>query len=179
MSALKHKMIEGILTREGGYVNDSSDSGGETNWGITIAVARQYKYMGEMIDLPREKAFNIYSDMYWDVVKANKMISLSEKVTEEAVDTAVNVGTTRAIRWLQRSLNVLNLQGKHYADLVVDGKMGSNTLGALAHFLTTRNEDVLVSMLNSLQGAFYVKLAERREKDEKFIYGWFLNRVVI
>jgi len=119
MTALKHKLIEGILTREGGYVNDSSDSGGETNWGITIAVARQYKYIGEMIDLPKEKAFNIYSDMYWDVVKADKMLSLSERVTEEVVDTGVNMGPPRAVRFLQRCLNVLNLQGKHYADWLI------------------------------------------------------------
>ena len=39
--------------------------------------------------------------------------------------------------------------------------------------------DVLVVMLNALQGAFYVTLAERREKDERFVFGWFANRVRI
>jgi hypothetical protein len=34
-------------------------------------------------------------------------------------------------------------------------------------------------MLNSLQGSSYVEIAERREKDEKWIYGWFKNRVVM
>jgi lysozyme family protein len=177
--SIKKTIIDAIIKREAGYVNDSSDSGGETNWGITIGVARTYGYMGDMVDLPKEKAFNIYSALYWDKVMADKMLSLSEAVTEEVVDTGVNCGTSRAVRFLQRSLNVLNLQGKHYADLTVDGQVGGLTLNALAHFLTTRNEDVLVSMLNALQGAFYVKLAERREKDEKFIYGWFLNRVVL
>ncbi len=33
--------------------------------------------------------------------------------------------------------------------------------------------------LNALQGAFYVELAERRAKDEAFVYGWLLNRVEI
>lgn len=176
---MKKKIIDGIIKREAGYVDDPSDSGGETNWGITVSVARTYGYMGDMIDLTKETAFRIYSALYWDKVQADKMLSLSEAVTEEVVDSGVNVGTSRAVRWLQRSLNVLNLQGKHYADLTVDGQMGGLTLSALAHFLTTRNEDVLVRMLNSLQGAFYVTLAERREKDEKFIYGWFSNRVVM
>ena len=107
------------------------------------------------------------------------MAALSERVAEEVVDSGVNMGTHRAVRFLQRSLNVLNNRGRHYADLTVDGIAGALTLSALAHFLTTRNEDVLVRMLNALQGAFYVELAERREKDERFIYGWFLNRVVI
>ena len=38
-------------------------------------------------------------------------------------------------------------------------------------------EVVLVRALNSLQGAFYVELAEKRQKDEAFVYGWLLNRV--
>ena len=99
---MKKKIIDDIIKREAGYVNDPSDSGGETNWGITVAVARTYGYMGDMIDLPKEKAFNIYSALYWDKVMADKMLSLSEAVTEEVVDTGVNVGTSRAVRWLQR-----------------------------------------------------------------------------
>jgi len=35
----------------------------------------------------------------------------------------------------------------------------------------------MVLALNCLQGAFYVELAEKREKDERFVYGWLLNRV--
>jgi len=35
----------------------------------------------------------------------------------------------------------------------------------------------LYKMLNALQGAYYIELAERREKDEDFIYGWFKHRV--
>jgi hypothetical protein len=27
-------------------------------------------------------------------------------------------------------------------------------------------------MINCLQGSFYIELCERREKDEKYIFGW-------
>lgn len=37
---MKDKIINEIIRVEGGYVNDPRDSGGETNFGITVAVAR-------------------------------------------------------------------------------------------------------------------------------------------
>jgi Putative secretion activating protein len=79
--------------------------------------------------------------------------------------------------FLQRALNVLNSKGKLYPDLEVDGAIGLVTVSALRGYLTERDEDTLVKALNCLQGAYYVNLAERREKDETFVYGWFKNRV--
>jgi len=179
MTDIKHDIISGIITIEGSYSNDPDDSGKETMWGITANVARRFGYNGEMINMTKDQAFEILSKRYWDRISGDEILKLSEAVITEVVDTAVNMGTSRAVRFLQRSLNVLNNRGNRYADISVDGKLGPATLKALEHYLNTRNEKVLVTMLNALQGAFYVELAERREKDEKFVYGWFLNRVVV
>ncbi len=168
-----------ILRLEGGYVNDPSDSGGETNFGITERVARAHGYAGAMRDLPREVAFDIYSTKYWDSVRGDQLVELSEPVAEEVVDTSVNMGPGRAGKFLQRSLNVLNREAQLYADLTVDGDIGPATLRALGGYLATRDADALVRALNCLQGAFYIELAERREKDERFVYGWLKNRVVL
>lgn len=175
----KQSVIDHIISVEGGYVDDPSDSGGETNYGITVAVARASGYNGSMKEMPRYVAEGIYADKYWNSVKADQISRLSEKVAEEVVDTGVNMGVGRAARFLQRSLNVLNHQSRLYADLVVDGSIGPATLTALGGYLGSRDEDTLVKMLNCLQGAFYVELTERREKDERFIYGWFKNRVKV
>lgn len=175
----KEEVINNIIDVEGGYVNDVNDSGGETNFGITVKVARQYGYMSTMRDMPRYIAFDIYGIKYWDAVRADDILKLSEIVAEEVVDTGVNMGVGRAGMFLQRSLNVLNNKEQHYKDIKVDGDIGKNTIVALESYLLHRNELVLSRMLNSLQGAFYVELAERREKDERFIYGWFKNRVVM
>lgn len=178
MSNLKQRIIDEIIRVEGGYVNDPDDSGGATKYGITEEVARQFGYIGPMIDLPREIAFKIYEGRYWTPLRGDDLASLSEAVAGELADTGVNAGTHRASVFLQRSLNVLNKRAKLYPDLEVDGLIGDATLTALSRYLEHRNEIVLVKMLNCLQGAFYVELAERREKDERFIYGWFKHRVV-
>lgn len=177
---LKQHIINQIIGVEGGYVNDPSDSGGETNWGITIAVARAYGYKGKMIDLPRNIAFKIYSTKYWDINRLDDIAAMSEMIAEELADTGVNMGVRRAGRFLQRSLNALNDRGNVYDDIVVDGLIGNGTIKALEFYIRARKEVgllVLFRMLNALQGARYVELAERREKDERFIYGWFKHRV--
>lgn len=161
--------IHNIIKVEGGYVNDPSDSGGETNMGITVSTARSYGYHGEMKDLPYDTAYAIYKAMYWNPVRA---FSMPEKVAEEVVDTAANMGVSRAGKFLQRSLNVLGT-----IELTVDGQIGPATEGALNAYLAKRDESTLIKALNCLQGSFYIKLAEDRTKDKKFVYGWLRNRV--
>ena len=177
MSELKTKIIGRILGVEGGYVNDPKDSGGATNFGITEKVARRVGYRGHMRDLPRGVAFDIYASRYWDTVNADALATISGDLAEEVVDTAVNLGTGRAGEFLQRSLNVLNLGGGLYADLIIDGSIGPDTLSAVQGYAKVRRVEVLIKALNCLQGAFYIDLAGRRAKDEKFIYGWLSQRV--
>jgi len=185
MNELRDRIINDIIDREirpgpdGHYSNDPSDSGGETSWGVTAQVAWKHGYRGEMINMTRAQAFNILVAEFWDEISGDELVKLSERIAEEVADTGVNMGTSRAIRFLQRSLNAANNRGKNYLDLTVDGKAGTLTITALSHYLHTRSEEVMLKMLNSLQGAYYIELAERREKDEKYIYGWFMNRVVI
>ena len=174
---MKSRIINEIIRVEGGYVNDPSDSGGETKYGITAAVARQYGYPGHMAHMPVELAFKIYAEKYWDAVRADDIAALSEPIAEEIVDTCVNMGPQRAGTFLQRALNALNNQGQIYADLQIDGDIGLKTIAALRNYLSRRNAETLAKALNCLQGAFYIELTERREKDERFLYGWLKNRV--
>lgn len=180
MSIIRDRVIKDIIHIEGGYVNDPSDSGKETNFGITKRTARNVGYLGEMKDLPVELARSIYQVTYWDKLRLDYIAGTSVRIAEELMDTGVNQGVEVAGKYLQRSLNVLNNKEKYYSDIVVDGVVGHNTLTAFRDFSNRRTNhgvDVLFRMLNCMQGAFYVELAERRLKDEKFIFGWFLNRV--
>jgi len=181
MSDLKHKIIEDIIAREGGYSNDPSDSGGPTRYGITKRVARANGYHGPMQELPRDLAVRVYSAQYWDRMNLSYVESVSPKIAEEIADTSVNMGTVRAGKFLQTALNALNSGADYYPDLSVDGQIGSKTVSALVAYHDVRGEDgidVLHSMLNCQQGYYYIKLSIAREKDEKYIYGWFRNRVL-
>lgn len=61
----KDDIFNGIVGREGGYVNNPDDTGGPTRWGITQAVARAHGYSGDMRDIPRETAIAILTADYW------------------------------------------------------------------------------------------------------------------
>ena len=174
---LKNKIIDEIIRVEGGFVDDPNDSGGATMHGITEAVARENGYRGAMSDLPRDLTFDIYSVKYWDSVRADDLVVLAEPIAAEVVDTAVNLGSGRASEMLQRALNILNDREGLYPDITVDRNIGPATISALHKYLMVRDVEVFLVVLNCLQGAFYIDLAERREKDESFIYGWFKNRV--
>ena len=57
-------LIDGVIGREGRYSNNPADTGGETMWGITIAVARANGYNGPMKAMPRDVAKSIYMNKY-------------------------------------------------------------------------------------------------------------------
>ena len=96
-------------------------------------------------------------------------------------DTGVNMGPAVAVTFLQRALTALNRNGKDYADLTPDGRVGPTTLAALDTFLKVRGrssgETVLLRALEALQGERYLRLAERRPANEAFLYGWLANRI--
>jgi len=180
MNPIFVSILNRILGIEGGYVNDARDSGGATRYGITEAVARAHGYRGLMRSLPIEMAREIYRVSYWEPVKGDTLANYSEALAHEVFDSAVNCGVGTASKWLQRSLNVLNAQGTHWADIAVDGKIGPATLRSLKALRSrrgTRGISVLVKMLDSLQGQYYISLAERRAKDETFVFGWFDHRI--
>jgi len=178
--SLKEIVIDHIIKVEGGYVNDPSDSGGETNFGVTLRVARNSGYAGKMIDMPREVAFEIYEQMYWDSMYLDEIENYSHELAKEMADTGVNMGIGRASTFLQVALNAFNNEGKYYADIIEDGDIGPGTLLALHSFDEKRGIEgmkILTAALNCQQGAFYLDLTRRRQKDEKYVYGWFKNRV--
>lgn len=177
---IRNKIIDAIIKVEGGYVDDPSDSGGETKYGITIRTARVYGYLDLMIDLPLQVAEDIYRVNYWEKLRLDDIAATNDKLAAELMDTGVNQGTRAAGKYLQRALNILNNRGTYYADVVVDGAIGGKTIVAFNSYIKRRGAmgaRVLLQVLDSLQAAFYIALAERREKDEKFIYGWFLHRI--
>lgn len=174
------QFFDDLMKIEGGYVNDARDSGGATRYGVTEAVARANGWKGAMSALPLSLAKDIYKRQYWDSLRLDDIQNLCPALCLKLADIAVNMGVKQAGFFLQRLLNALNNEGKLYPDIKADGIVGHATIGTLRRFLSVRSqhgETVMIRALNCLQGGFYISLAERRQKDEAFLYGWLQNRI--
>lgn len=167
------------IIAEGGYVNDPSDRGGATNYGITIHTARRYGYRGPMRDLPPATAIEIRRDGYWIPVWGDSLDQLYPSLASQVYDVAINMGPYRAVVFLQRCLNFLNNQATLYRDVSVDGVMGPATWRAAEAYHRRRSGDgegPLMSCVGALQGAKYIAIGEASPSQERFAYGW-LRRV--
>lgn len=174
------KLIDEVIAREGGYSNHPADRGGATNWGITEQVARAYGYRGDMRDLPRTIAAEIYRKRYWTGPKFDQVAAICPEIGEELFDTGINMGPATAGKFLQRALNVLNRGASDYPDIVADGNIGPMTLAAVKSYRAKRGENgeqVLRRAMDGLQCARYVELAEKSVSQEAFLFGWIANRI--
>lgn len=110
------RALEVVLKLEGGYSDDPRDAGGKTNHGITEKVARASGYTGDMRDLTKQTAAEIYKQGYWLNCKCGE---LPYPLSLYVFDCAVNQGSDAAKKLLQAALNVKQ-----------DGLIGSVTLAA-------------------------------------------------
>lgn len=184
---------------EGGYANDPDDLGGETYKGI----ARNYHPLWEgwaIIDAMKQRfamhttagvrhfdaearrdeklqyaVLTFYKAKFWDPWMGDRIAARSKSIALEMFDTGVNMGTGRAVEFLQEALNCLDRNTQR--SLVVDGAMGPNTMGRFLQYVS-REEALIFKMLNVLQGAYYMKRMKQSPTQEKYARGWF-KRVTI
>ena len=176
------QMIDGLLGREGGYVNHPADRGGPTNWGITQDIARKAGFTGEMQALTRDRARAIYWDRFVRAPGIDKLAQRSGKIAAEALDTGVNMGVTWGIVFLQVALNAFNNEGRDWPDLKkLDGDYGPTTDAAFAAYIKRRARDdweaTMLAAMNAQQGHRYLTIVQGNCSQEAFAFGWFRNRV--
>ena len=150
------KAIEKTLVNEGGYVNDPSDRGGETKYGIS---KRSYPSV-DIKNLTEAGAKEIYKRDYWDRLRADEI--KSQKVAFELFDTAVNMGVRTASKLIQGCVGVHP-----------DGVIGNITLQAI----NKTDEELLLLRFKLAKIARYAYLAEKRPANRKFLLGW-INRAL-
>ena len=98
------QLVDALIDREGGYVDNPADKGGPTCFGITEAVARAHGYAGAMRQLPRDEAAAIYRRIYWQRPRFDQIAARCPGVAAELFDTGVNMGPAVAVTFLQRAL---------------------------------------------------------------------------
>ena len=113
------EVLPDLLREEGGWVNDPHDPGGETNLGITRAVYEAWTHQrgADMHHLTPDDVAPIYRVNYW---RASGCDLLPVGVDRIVFDTAVNMGVSRAVKYLQRAAGVAD-----------DGHIGPMTQAAI------------------------------------------------
>jgi lysozyme family protein len=86
-----------LLGNEGGYVNNPSDPGGETRWGIA---KRSYPTV-DIANLSKDAAKAIYLRDFW-----NPLTGVPDVLKFQVFDFAVNSGMQTAVRKLQAAIGV-------------------------------------------------------------------------
>jgi len=152
------KALALVLQHEGGYVNHPSDPGGRTNLGVTQRVWEDY--VGHKVDeaemrsLTKELVAPLYRKEYWDAVHGDKLPCGADYL---AFDFAVNAGSFRCVKTIQRALNI-----------TADGVIGPVTVKAIQD---TNAED-FINNFSAAKESFYRGLTTF----PTFGKGW-LNRV--
>ena len=152
------KSLELVLAHEGGYVHHALDPGGRTNLGVTQRVWEDY--VGHKVDeqtmrsLTKELVAPLYKSRYWDAVHGDQLPSGADYL---AFDFSVNAGFFRAIKTIQRALNI-----------TADGIISPVTLKAIQD----ANAEEFINNFAAAKERFYRGLANF----PTFGRGW-LNRV--
>ena len=164
------KLVPFILSKEGGYVNDKDDSGGATNFGITLATWRKVGYdkngdgvINEKdIKLLTEDDFHrVFKRNYWDACKADQI--KDQSVANLLVDFAYNSGVTRVSKFIQKIVGV-----------TVDGIIGSKTIQAINNY--PRGQRQLFAALRQRRINYLNGIVIANPTQKKFYNGW-MNRV--
>jgi lysozyme family protein len=154
-------LIQGIIHREGGYVNHPADKGGPTNFGITKATLEAYRKRAVTTDdvkhLTVQEATAIYKALY----AAPFEFITNQYLNELVVDSGVNHGVTTAKTMLQTALHI-----------EADGIVGAQTRMACQH----ADVKVLYHDYVAARGRLYGRILTKRPNQYEFAAGW-LNRL--
>lgn len=141
--------------RKCGYVNNPSDPGGETKFGIAQNANQDVVVRFMTLD----QAKDIYNKKYWIGFKCDTMPSL---VNILFFDCAVNTGFRRSTKLLQTALGITS-----------DGDFGPGTARSVSSISDPR--EVCKKFLDARE-AFYKNLVAKRPSMNVFLNGW-LNRI--
>lgn len=160
------QIAEGIVAREGGFVNDPDDPGGATNHGVTIHTLRRLGIdltgdgrvdVADVRRLTRAQAVDIYIEHYFN--RAG-LAALPEALQASVFDMQVNAGT-QAIRLLQKMLS-----GMGYP-CTVDGRLGPQTIRA-AHQAMGAFPRHVPDAYGIARRDYYYALADARPASRKY-----------
>lgn len=156
-----------IVRREGGFVNDPSDPGGATKYGVTIHTARRLKLdlnADGLVDvrdvklISRDLATDIFKRQYYLAPRINL---LPADLRPSVFDMYVNAGGN-AVRILQRVL------GGFGQVVTVDGALGPKSAQAAQAAVDLAGGLTVADAYGIGRRNYYYALADGRVKSRKY-----------
>ncbi|HCY41786.1 MAG TPA: N-acetylmuramidase [Prolixibacteraceae bacterium] len=169
------RAYELMLAREGGYVNDCDDPGGETYKGI--ARKKQSEWVGwQIIDrmklqlnfpanmegnqLLQQEIARFYKSMFWDKVGGD--LVNNQELADLVFDFAVNAGVSASVGLAQKVVGS-----------ACDGVMGLMTIEAINRF----DPDHFAAAFMVEKCRKYLSICKKRPESRKYFFGW-IDRAV-
>ena len=156
------KYFATIIEREGGFVDNPSDKGGATKYGVTLNTLSEYMgkecTVDDIKNLPVDTAYKIFKDRYF--IKSGIVNIRDYNLQAIMLDTAVNSGEGRAVKLLQQALGIKD-----------DGIIGAVTI----QFANAAMIEPLRKKYMSLRIRFLGRIIEKDHTQATFAAGW-LNR---
>lgn len=140
-----------VLRHEGGYTSNSSDPGGETNFGIS---KRSYPNV-DIKNLTIAAATEIYRRDWWDRYQYGNIAA--QLVANKIFDSAVNMGASRAHKFAQSIVGV-----------VQDGVLGPKSFSEINAYPSLK----FITNYQNLQAQFYRDLVTANPARSVFLSGW-------
>jgi len=163
-----------IMSHEGGWVNDPSDLGAETNFGWSTSTIKSLGLTAADLGIPGpmfspgylkpmkpEVAVALYRKEFWD--KFGFGAILDQTTATKCMDCAVNCGPKRSAKISQGAVNTL-LPGR----LVVDGAFGPMTFGAI----NSIDGKKFVKAMATVMADYYESIIVARPANAKFRKNW-------
>ena len=147
--------IRAIIAREGGWVDDPDDSGGPTNYGITLAMWRQWLATGGALmpygvkhhrEMPEDLAVQFYRWYF----RTQGLAELIDEfgVPDELVPLVMDMRALHSMEGCQKILRRVD---------------------DFASWPALKTYERLIALSRML---YMLEVAERRPKDRKFVRGW-------
>jgi lysozyme family protein len=152
-----------VLKFEGGYSDNPLDRGGATNRGITQATFDEWRVSNGLprspvVGISGQEINAIYRNRYWKPVCAEQLPAPLDLCV---FDAAVQHGTYRAAKWLQRvSLSI------------PDGIVGPKTLEAVQAVIDAHGVDQVVEEYMDIRRHFYAEIVANDATQKTFERGW-------
>ena len=147
-------ILDGLLAREGGFVDHPADRGGRTAYGIT---ERDHPDLWRPGPPTREQARARYMAQYVQPFDLLADLGVDDRVRVACIDDAVLSGVVTAVKTLQRA-----------CDVSVDGLLGPITVTAM---LTLSPDQLLKKMVEDRVVRF-ARICQSDPSQLVFLAGW-------